>query len=179
MKRAGTRLALWLDMAEQPASSNVRRERYGNEAGRRVQDRAERWIDDHPTAPLPAGDVDDPRRSDDAVSIDEVIERLSRDMSDAVNRAPMDERDELRTYATELVREDTSSASDTPRLPARRARLSFFAVAVWLAVAGFVLAFLFPPAAIVCFLMAGLAGVLSVMLGPGEPKPERTSEPPQ
>lgn len=164
-------------MAQQPVAPNVRRERYGNEAGRRVQDRTERWLDDHPTAPLGGMDLDDPRRADDAVSIDEVVERLSRDMSEAVNQAPMDERDELRTSATELVREDTTSSS-APRLPARRARLSFFAVAVFLAVAGFVLAFLLPPAAIVCFLMAGIAAVLAAVLGPGEPRPERTTEPP-
>ena len=163
-------------MAREPSSSNVGRERYGNEAGRRVNDRTERWVDDHPAVASGGVAPDDPRRADDAVSIDEVVERLSRDMADAVNHAPLDDREELRTYATELVREDTTA--EAPRLPARRARLSFFAVAVWLAVAGCILAFLLPPAAIVCFIMAAIAAVLAAVLGPGEPRPERTSGPP-
>ena len=97
-------------------------------------------------------------------------------MSEAVNRAPMDERDELRTYATELVREDTSSS--VSRLPTRRARLSFFAVAVWLAIAGAVLSFFLPSAGIVCFFMAGVSAVLAAILGPGEAQPEPTTDSP-
>ena len=160
-------------MESRPVSpSNASRERYGNEAGRRIQDRTERWLDEHEVPGTP-GDSDDPRRADDAVSIDEVIERLSRDMSDAVERAPAGERDEIRSYATELIREDT--APHQSRLPNRRARLSFFAVAVWLALAGLLLTFLFPQAAIVCFLMAGVSGVLAAVLGPGEPRRERTA----
>src|SRR5262245_31782563 len=104
MARGGTRLAPFLRMESRPAPpSNVPRERYGNEAGRRIQDRTEQWLDDHDVPSTPT-DTDDPRRADDAVSIDEVIERLSRDMSDAVKRAPANERDELRSYASELVR---------------------------------------------------------------------------
>jgi hypothetical protein len=140
-------------------SARPRRDLYGGEAGRRFQDHSEQWIDDDPTRP------------DDAISIDEVIQRLSRDMSDAVKRAPMDERDAFRTYATELVHEDTAPS----RLPTRRARLSFFAVAVWLAVAGAVLSFLLPSAGIVCFFMAGVAAVLAAILGPGEVQPEPTT----
>jgi hypothetical protein len=104
----------------------------------------------------------------DDVSIDEVVERLSRDISDAVNRAPFDERDELRSYAREIVREDTAPPGVESGSPARGTRLSFFAVAVWLAVAGAVLAFLIPSAGIVCFVMAGIAAVLALILGPGD-----------
>ena len=118
----------------------------------------------------------DATRPDDAISIDEVVERLSRDMSEAVNRAPFDDRDELRTYASELVREDTSAPRAEPRRPTRRARLSFFAVAVWLAAAGALLSFLVPAAGIVCFLMAGVAAVLALILGTGEATPEPTTD---
>ena len=123
--------------------------------------------------PSPREDVDhtsadeDIARPDD-VSIDEVVERLSRDISDAVNRAPFDERDELRSYASEIVREDTAPPGVETRPPARRAKLSFFAVAVWLAVAGAVLAVFIPPAGVVCFLMAGIAALLGAILGPGD-----------
>jgi hypothetical protein len=110
---------------------------------------------------------DDVVRPDD-VSIDEVVERLSRDISDAVNRAPLDERDELRSYASEIVREDTAPPGAEARPPAKRARLSFFAVAVWLAVAGLVLAVLIPPAGLVCLFMAGVSVVLALILGPGD-----------
>ena len=144
-------------------SPRPERDRYGREAGRRFQDHSEQWIDDDATRP------------DDAISIDEVIQRLSHDMAEAVNRAPLDERDELRTYATELVREDTA-ASAPSRLPTRRARLTFFAVAVWLAVAGVVLSFLLPAAGIVCFFMAGVAAVLAAILGPGEAQPQPTTD---
>jgi hypothetical protein len=160
-------------------STRPRRDQYGGEAGRRFQDHSEEWIDEHDgvTRRHDPGFVDDDAtRPDDAISIDEVIQRLSRDMSDAVNRAPMDERDELRTYATELVREDTSSS--VSRLPTRRARLSFFAVAVWLALAGAVLSFLLPSAGIVCFFMAGVSAVLAAILGPGEAQPEPTTDSP-
>jgi hypothetical protein len=112
--------------------------------------------------------LDDEVTRPDDVSIDEVVERLSRDISDAVNRAPFDERDELRSYASEIVREDTAPPGVEARPPARRAKLSFFAVAVWLAVAGAVLMAFIPPAGVVCFLMAGIAGLLAVILGPGD-----------
>jgi uncharacterized membrane protein len=59
----------------------------------------------------------------------------------------------------------------------RRARLSFFAVAVWLAVAGAVLVFLLPAAGFVCFLLAGLSAVLAAILGPGEARTERSAAP--
>jgi len=132
-------------------SARPRRDLYGGEAGRRFQDHSEQWIGD------------DPRRPDDAISIDEVIQRLSRDMSDAVYRSPTDERDDLRTYATRARRR-----------PTRRTRLSFFAVAVWLAIAGAVLSFFLPSAGIVCFFMAGVAAVLAAIIGPGEVQPEPT-----
>jgi hypothetical protein len=118
-------------------------------------------------APEPALGDDDVVRPDD-VSIDEVVERLSRNISEAVNRAPLDERDELRTYASEIVREDTAPPGAEVRPPMRRAKLSFFAVAAWLAVAGGILAILMPPAGIVCFVMAGIAAVMAVILGPGD-----------
>ncbi len=119
---------------------------------------------------------DDARRPEDASSIDEVVERLSRDMSAAVNRAPDEDRDELRDYAADLVREDTAPRA-AQRGPTPRATLSFFALAVWLAIAGAVLSFLLPPVGVVCFVMAGLAAVLAAVLGRREPRPERSAQP--
>src|SRR5262245_57580656 len=93
--------------------------------------RSTRDVDSQPAREPGLVDDDVPRPDD--VSIDEVVERLSRDISDAVNRAPLEERDELRTYASEIVREDTAPPGIAARPPAaRHARLSFFAVAVWL-----------------------------------------------
>ena len=157
-------------MATRPDPANARRERDGGVAGGRFPERSERGRKGNGL--VAAETADDVTRPDDAISIDEVVERLSRDLSDAVNRAPTDERDELRSYASELVREDTAPGGSHGRLPTRRARLSFFAVAVWLAVAGVVLAFLVPPAGFVCFLLAGVAAVLAAILGPGEVRPE-------
>jgi hypothetical protein len=164
-----------MGMATRSDPANARRERSAV-VGRRTEGRSD--------LPLAGGDgfappdeSDEATRPEDAVSIDEVVERLSRDLSAAVNRAPTDERDELRTYAAELLREDTAPAGSHGRSPTRRARLSFFAVAVWLAVAGVVLAFLLPPAAFVCFLLAGVAALLAAILGPGEVRPERSAEP--
>jgi hypothetical protein len=131
----------------------------------------------------PNGDLDrvrdDATRPDDAISIDEVVERLSRDMSEAVNRAPFDDRDELRSYASALIREDTSAPRADLQRPTRRARLSFFAVAVWLAVAGAMLSFLVPAAGVVCFVMAGVAAVLALIVGTGEAVPEPTTDAPR
>lgn len=115
----------------------------------------------------PAAADDDVVRPDE-VSIDEVVERLSRDISDAVNRVPFDDRHELRSYASDIVREGVAPRGVATAPPARRARLSFFAIAAWLAVAGAVLAFVLPPAGIVCFVMAGVAAVLAVIIGPGD-----------
>src|SRR5688572_21275375 len=136
-------------MATRPDTGNTGQERYGGVAGRRFQERSERWARGG-NGYVPPASPDDDARPDDAVSIDEVVERLSRDLSDAVNHAPNDDREQLRTYAAELVREDTAPRGSHGREPTKRARLSFFAVAVWLAVAGVVLAFLVPPAAFVC-----------------------------
>ena len=162
-------------MATRPDIGNTRQERYGGVAGRRNQEHGERWVRGNGYA-APASPDDDDARPDDAVSIDEVVERLSRDLSDAVNHAPNDDREQLRNYAAELVREDTAPSGSHGREPTKRARLSFFAVAVWLAVAGVVLAFLVPPAGVVCFVLAAISGVLAAFLGPGEARPERTAD---
>jgi hypothetical protein len=153
-------------MASRLDSSTLHRKRYGQAPARPLPplgDRRRRGPS-HPTSAVPDDDVVRP----DDVSIDEVVERLGRDISDAVNRAPLDERDELRSYASEIVREDTAPPGVEAHPPARGSRMSFFAVAVWLAVAGAVLAVLIPPAGIVCFLMAAIAAVLAVILGPGD-----------
>ena len=140
-----------------------------------IGDRSRRGAATRPDVDPAAAD-DDLVRPDE-VSIDEVVERLSRDISDAVNRVPFDERHELRSYASELVREDTAPRGVHPAPPARRARLSFFAIAVWLAIAGAVLAFVLPPAGIVCFVMAAVVAVLAVIVGPGDSVGSRATTP--
>jgi hypothetical protein len=154
-------------MAPRLDPSTPRRERRDGDFARPlapVGDRSRRG----PTPRADSAPADDDVVRPDDVSIDEVVERLSRDISEAVNRAPLEERDELRTYASEIVREDTAPPGAEVRPPVRRARLSFFAVAAWLAIAGGILAVLVPPAGIVCFLMAGVAAVLAVIIGPGD-----------
>jgi hypothetical protein len=162
-------------MATRTHTSHVRHERYGGAAGRRFpdgsEDRSERWVDTHD-----AGEPDDLARTDDAPAIDIVVERLSRDMTDAVEHAQADGGAGHGSYAKEIIREDTAPPGAPPSLPTRRARLSFFAVAVWLGVAGAILSFIVPPAGLVCFVMAGLAAVLAAILGPGEVRSERTAD---
>jgi hypothetical protein len=156
-------------MASRLDSSTPRGQRHGHEPGRSIPslaDRRRRGPSRFVSEPALADD-DDVVRPDD-VSIDEVVERLSRDISDAVNRAPFDGRDELRSYASEIVREDTAPPRVEARSPARGSRLSFFAVAVWLAVAGALLAIVIPLAGIACFIIAGIAMVLGVILGPAD-----------
>lgn len=139
-------------MARTP-EPNVHGEGYGGTAGRRFQEHSEEWIDRHPEA---TAGVDD---------------------DDAADRAPR--RDSLAAVPIEIVREERAShTGPAPSPPTRRARLTVFAVAVWLAVAGAVLSFLLPLAGLVCFIMAGLAAVVAAILGPGEAQPERTAEPP-
>jgi hypothetical protein len=147
-----------------PNSPDIERERYGGESGQRFQEHSTAWVH---------GDEAHDHDLDDE-PVDELVERLGREMGAAVNRAPASEHEMLRDYASALVRENT--AANTPR-PTRRARLSFFATAVWLGVAGMALSLVFPPAAIVCLLMAGVAGVLAVVIGKGEVQPEDTSTP--
>jgi hypothetical protein len=134
---------------------------------------SKRWLDRSDT-----GDRDDAARPDDAPSIEPVVERLSRDMADAVDHARADRSGGPSSYASDVVREDRAIPGAPPSAPTRRARLTFFTVAVWLAVAGAVLSFLVPPAGLVCFVMAGLAAVLAAILGPREVRPERTADSP-
>jgi hypothetical protein len=171
---AGTCLAANVGMARTPPT-NIRRERYGGAAGRRFQDRSQDWIDRHPDA----AEGLDADRAGDEPAIDEVVERLSRDLTDTVDEARRDGRESLASAPIEIAREDAAPHDGpAPSPPTRRARLTFFGVAVWLAVAGAALAFVLPWAGLVCFVMAGLAAVVAAILGPGEPRPERTAESP-
>jgi hypothetical protein len=146
-------------------------ERYGGEAGRLNQVHTTRWVRG---APADADDAD-AVHADDAASIDEVVERLSRDMADAVHRAAEGERDELREYEQQLHHEQ-SEASTHPRSPAKRARIAFFSIALWLAAAGVLFTFLLPAAGIVCLVMAGIAGILAAVLGPGDSIPDQYTQ---
>ncbi len=165
-------------MARRLEPSTPQRQRRDRESARStppVADRSRRGAATRPDADAAVAD-DDVVRPDE-VSIDEVVDRLSRDISDAVNRVPFDERHELRSYARNLVREDMGPRGVHAAPPARRARLSFFAIAVWLAVAGAVLAFVLPPAGIVCFVLAAVAAVLAVIVGPGDSAGARVTTP--
>jgi hypothetical protein len=148
--------------------SDVHGGRYG-EAGHRGRLHA---VNGGAPAFLTPMDADDAVHADDAISLDEVVERLSRDMAEAVHRAADGERDDLREYANTLAREQTE-ASRRPRSPAKRARITFFSLAAWLAAAGFALMFLLPPAGIVCVLMAVIAGIMAAVVGPRDARPER------
>jgi hypothetical protein len=80
--------------------------------------------------------------------------------------------------ADAIVREDAApSDGPAPSPPMRRARLTAFAVAGWLAVAGMVLAFVMPWAGLTCFIVAGLVAVVAVILDRDEARPERTADP--
>ena len=157
--------------------SDVHGERYGGEAGRRNQEHTTQWVrgrDVMRPIPPPVDDADT-AHADDAISIDEVVERLSRDMEAAVHRAAEGERDELREYEQQLHREQ-SEAPTRPRSPARRARSTFFAIALWLAAAGVLLTFLLPAAGIVCLVMAGISVILAAVLGPADGTPDRFTQ---
>ena len=150
-------------------------ERYGGEAGRRNQVHTTDWVRGRGVGALSTRtDVDDADavRADDAISIDEVVERLSRDMAAAVHRATDGERDELREYEQTLHHEERNAPAH-PRSPARRARITFFQLAFWLAAAGLILTFVMPAAGIVCLVMAGIAGLLAAFLGPRDAVPDR------
>jgi hypothetical protein len=161
------RALLSMNRMARPNSPDVERERYGGESGRRFQEHSTAWVHGDGT--------DDPGLDDEPV--DELVERLGREMGAAVNRAPASEHDMLRDYASALVRENTAANTPQATRPTRRARLSFFATAVWLVVAGVVFSLIFPPAGIVCFLMAGVAAVLAAVVGKGEVRSEPTSTP--
>jgi hypothetical protein len=132
-----------------PNSPDVERERYGGESGRRFQEHSTAWVHGDGT--------DDPGLDDEPV--DELVERLGREMGAAVNRgAGVRARHAARLCERAGSREH---GGETPRRrtrPTRRARLSFFATAVWLVVAGVVFSLIFPPAGIVCFLYGGRGG---------------------
>jgi hypothetical protein len=156
-------------MARRLEPSTPKRQRRDRESARAtppIGERSRRGVATRPEVD-PAVADDDVVRPDE-VSIDEVVERLSRDISDAVNRVPFDESHELRSYASDLVREDAAPRAVHAAPPVRRARLSFFVIAVWLAIAGAALAFVLPPAGIVCFVMAAVAAVLAAIVGPGD-----------
>ncbi len=155
--------------------SDVHSERYGGEAGRRNQVHTTHWLrgSDVTRPILTPVDNDDTAHADDAIPIDEVVERLSRDMADAVHRAAEGERDELHEYEHQLHHE-LAEASTRPHSPARRARITFFSIALWLAAAGVLFTFLLPTAGVVCLVLAGIAGILAAVLGPRDDTPDRS-----
>jgi hypothetical protein len=160
--------------------TDIHDERYGAEAGRRDQAHRTQWVRGRGReatrpllTPVDADDAD-ALHADDAVSIDEVVERLSREMAAAVHRAAAGERDELHEYEMQLHQEEQTTTH--PRSPAKRARITFFSIALWLAAAGVLLTFLLPSAGIVCMVMAGLAGILAAVLGPGDDTPDRFTQ---
>jgi hypothetical protein len=159
--------------------TDIHDERYG-EAGRRNQQNTTEWVRGRGTTRplLTPVDADDAEavHADDAISIDEVVERLSRDMAAAVRRAAEGKRDELHEYEVQMHHEQHEAASTHPRSPAKRARITLFSIALWLAVAGVLLTFVLPAAGIVCLVMAGLAGIVAAVLGPGDDRPERFTQ---
>ena len=156
-----------------PTESDVHGERYAGKAGRRSRTHITQRLHGRDAArPVTPVDDEDMAHADDAVSIDEVVERLSRDMEDAVHRAVDGAGDELQEYEMQLHHEQRETASTHPRSPAKRARITFFSIALWLAAAGVLLTFLLPAAGIVCLVMAGIAGILAAVLGPGDDTPD-------
>ena len=163
-------------MANRLETSDVHSERYGGEAGRRNQAHTIQWVRGRGRDALTPVDADDAAHADDAIPIEEVVERVSRDMAAAVHRAAEGERDELHEYEQQLHREQRETSSTHPRSPAKRARITFFSIALWFVVAGVVLTFLLPAAGIVCLVMAGIAGILAATLGPGDSTPDRFTQ---
>jgi hypothetical protein len=151
--------------------SDAHGERYGGEAGRRHHVHTTRWMHD-------AIEMDDVAHADDAISIDEVVERLANEMTDAVHRAAEGEHDELRDFERQfvherqLVHEQQTGTTGAPASPAARARNTFLWLAMGLAIGGIALMFVLPPAGIVCFIMAGIVGALGFVLRPRDERPE-------
>jgi Flp pilus assembly protein TadB len=163
-------------MANRPDSSDVHGARYGAGAGRRNQTHTAAWVRGRGhdrIRPVPQAEDDDTAHAVDAVSIDEVVERLSREMDEAVHRAADGERDELREYEHQVLREQQTGPSRRPVSPANRARNVFLMLGTFLAIAGIALMLVMPPAGIVCLVMAGIAAVMGAVLRPGDDTPER------
>jgi hypothetical protein len=164
-------------MANRLENSDVHSERYGGEAGRRNQAHTIQWVRgrDATRPVLTPVDADATAHADDAIPIEEVVERVSRDMEAAVHRAAEGERDELHEYEQQLHREQRETSTH-PRSPAKRARVTFFSIALWLAAAGVLLTFLLPAAGVVCLVMAGLAGIFAAVLGPRDARPDKFTQ---
>jgi hypothetical protein len=124
-----------------------------------------------------AADADPERR---APTSDADVERLAEQLGRVVDSAPEEEREELREYAIELVRQEAGNA---PEVEGRRsseprstARLGVFGLVALLALVGGILLFVLPPVGIVLFLLAlpiAAWGVVQTLLArPGASRDE-------
>lgn len=99
------------------------------------------------------------------------VERLARQFEEVVEAVPESEREELRDYAVELLREESEAARQRTTehaADARKSPLGVLGLALLLVLPGGALLFLLPPVGIVLlFLALGLAGwgILEMMLG--------------
>jgi hypothetical protein len=99
------------------------------------------------------------------------VERLAREFGEVVEHVPEGEREALRDYAVELLREESESArqKETDRTAdERKTPLGAFGFVVLLLVAGGALLFVLPPVGIVLLLLALPVagwGLLQMVLG--------------
>jgi len=112
------------------------------------------------------------KKTEDRVTVEREIERLARELARLVNDAPAGDRDELRTYALGLVREEIRESEPTTGAepPARPGSFNPLGMGIPVLLVGAFLVFLFPP---VGMLLIGVAaflvawGVLVTLFGGG------------
>jgi hypothetical protein len=122
---------------------------------------------DAPARPAPTGEAD--------------VQRLAEEIGQVVESAPATEREELREYAVELLREEASRVQheEIARSAGPRATpLGVFGIVALLVLGGGILLFVLPPAGVVLLLLAlptAAWGVIQTLLTRATP-PRRDAE---
>jgi len=100
---------------------------------------------------------------------DERVERLAHELAREVGSATAEDREELREYATELLRSETeASGAEAPADAERRRPLGPFAFALLFLLAGALFAVLAPPLGVVLLIAAAVGfgwGVVRLVVG--------------
>ena len=99
--------------------------------------------------------------------LDAKVEDLARRLAEAVNGADPDERQDLRAYALELLRESTEVADAPAERPAgtksNASGTNPIGIALLLGVLGLPALLLFPPVGLVLLAFAGVLGLWGVL----------------
>lgn len=95
-------------------------------------------------------------------ALDDRVEGLTRDLARTINAGAMEQREQLREMAIDLLRDNVEIIETTVRAPESGQGFNPFGIAIPLCLVGGVMLILFPPVGLLLFATAGLMMVWGV-----------------